>query len=326
MSLWEVTKPIIGIVTGFTFLMGIIEGFTSVWSKVIDALSFAIDWIDDKFGPVIDWVSNALSSLGEYIGIVIGVLSLGLIPTLLSYIGTLVAGIITNITSFVTLGLSAISAAISLMALAWPVVLLVAAVVAVGVAIWYFWDTIMEVGEFLIGMATYIPRKILEGLMWIGEAMWGFISSVFEPVGDFLITIFEPVIDLLKWVFSPFIEIIDAVIEGFKAVIDFFGFFSDDEEEKEVKSTIGASTWADALGVEENNIQPSTQADEASYKTTMRNVSELPELRDKKLKQSGSATEDMLKTSTGEKKNTSITVNNKVDGIFSNKQSMKKTV
>jgi hypothetical protein len=325
MAFWNLTKPVLKVISGMAFLTGIFQGFTSVWSTVIDAFSFVANWLDDKFGPVIKWVSDALSSLGEYLGIVIGIVSLALLPTLISYIASLAMGVITNIASFGLLAVSAFSAAIALISMAWPVILLVAAVVAVGVAVWYFWDTIVQIAKFMLNMYTFIPRKILEGLMWVGEAIWGFISGVFEPVAEFLFEIFKPVIDLLEWAFSPFIEIIDALIEGFKAVIDYFGWFSDDEKE-ETKSAIGASTWTDALGIEEDNIQPSTQADEASYKTTIRNVSELPELRDKRSRESGNTTGDVIKTSTGEKKNTSVVINSKVDGIFSNKQSMKKTI
>jgi hypothetical protein len=306
LALWSFIKPIMDFVVTIGFMIagidtfiGILNGISEVYTYVFGGLEALWSEIYSKISPYISSVSTSLQGFGKYIGYAVGVISFLFIPVLLSslwtFVATLVAqtavllapfailawSVITTAISFIA-GLlpGAIALAIGFWAMLAPILPLVLAIVAVGVVIWYFWDSIVKVGE----------------------AMWEFFKC-----------------------FSPLVIVFDLLVKAVGWVIKKMSWFSEDESSNGTKG-VSANTWNEMFS--NGTSQPTevgTNTGNNVYQQAIKNVSDLPELRNKTKSQDQNVRggNNTGNNKPEQKTSTSVTNNIQVDGVISNKQSVK---
>lgn len=351
-AIWSFVKPILDfaisiafIITGLDFLIGVITGVGETFTYVFGALSSIWDSISSYIMPVVEVVSSTLQTLGEYLGYVIGIISIAYLPSLASLAIATLASVISlgsmtiaawaNTISLGTLALSAFSAGIALMAIAWPVIAVVAAIAILGYAIWEFrdiiWDVIKIVFSPLIiaGYLVYKAFELLwEGISWVANGIGSWFSSIwkdvsswfsdiFKNIGGFIvdfINYFLPINDILGW----FSNVLDEVIDGFNSLAKYLNFFDSEPEKKD----ISAGSWDEMFGVASNASPVAPEAnikgDKGEYSMALSSVKDIVPTRatGERSDQNARGTSASVANNNTNNNNNTVIVNSSSDPLF----------
>lgn len=179
-------------------------------AKAMETLAPVFDTIIEKISSLLDWIGNLDESQMKTIITVAAVIAA------ISPIAGIIATISGAITSFLTIWpqVQAVAAGIKAFALANPLALVVAAVIALGAVIYTHWDKIKPILDAAWEKVKTVFTKIADK---ISSAM-DTVKSVFETVKETILGIWEAVVSGIKGKINGIILLINSLtskINGF---------------------------------------------------------------------------------------------------------------
>lgn len=231
------------------------EALAPTISKVADGIQKAVDWFNSldqsereqiakaamivaAVGPVLSIGGKLISGIGSVISVggklISGVGSaikvIGGIAPVVSNIGSVAGGVIpsiatalggigTFITGTLVPGIASLAAGIgSAIAAALPVIAVIAAIVAAGVALYKNWDKVKEAAGHMVDYVSNAWNTLLNNLNIIGDAISKKIESVKNKIGKVIDSIGELPSKALEWGKDLISNFTSGVEENFKKV------------------------------------------------------------------------------------------------------------
>ena len=175
-------------------------------AKAMEVLAPVLDSIIEKVSALLDWIGSLDESQLQTIITVAAVIAA------ISPIAGLIAGISGAITQFLTIWpqVTAVAAGVKAFAMANPLALVVAAVVALGAIIYTHWDKIKPILEAAWEKVKDVFGKISEK---ISSAM-DTVKEVFETVKETILGIWEAIVGGVKEKINGVLLIVNGLIDG----------------------------------------------------------------------------------------------------------------
>ena len=175
-------------------------------AKAMEVLAPVLDSIIEKVSALLDWIGSLDESQLQTIITVAAVIAA------ISPIAGLIAGISGAITQFLTIWpqVKAVAAGVKAFAMANPLALVVAAVVALGAIIYTHWDKIKPILEAAWEKVKDVFGKISEK---ISSAM-DTVKEVFETVKETILGIWEAIVGGVKEKINGVLLIVNGLIDG----------------------------------------------------------------------------------------------------------------
>lgn len=214
----------------------------------------AVEGFADKIQDLVEWFMDLSPTMKKTIGIII--LIVAAIGPLLVVFGTLASAIGSIMTLFSTLApiFTAVGGAIGAVSL--PVILTIAAIVAliaIGVLLWKNWDTVKEkaveiwsaLGEFFSDFFAKTMELFNKALNWIDEKTGGKFKSITDAIRSYLKMAKEnvkAVLDFIKDTFTNALDFLKALVTG-----DFEGMWEAIKNQMDnIKDTI-SDIWGNVM-------------------------------------------------------------------------------
>lgn len=188
-------------------------------AEIFEVLGPILDNLVEIIGKATEWFSK-LSPHTKKMIVIFGGIAAALGPVLI-FIGSLISAIgkIMPLIKLVGVAIGGISLPVV------AVVAAIAALIAIGVALWKNWDKVKEVAgnvfgwikDFIVNAFEIITGAIGNALDWITENVGGTFGDVAEAVKEYLNMAWENiklVWDFIKETFSNALELIKALVSG----------------------------------------------------------------------------------------------------------------